>query len=50
MLVCMRAMHWSLLIGARRGQGCLTKKKNGELQNVSLFSANSGEVSNFGSQ
>ena len=49
MLVCMRAMHWSLLIGARRGQGCLTKK-NGELQNVSLFSANSGEVSNFGSQ
>ena len=32
MVVCMRAMHWSLLIGARRGQG-LTKK-NDELQNV----------------
>ena len=48
-IVSMRAMHWSLLIGARRGPGCLTKK-NGELQNVSLFSANSGEVSHFGRQ
>jgi hypothetical protein len=34
----------------KKGTGLSDKKKNGELQNVSLFSANSGEVSNFGSQ